>query len=36
MKKRLNFWGEQRQNYGDLIIQQISEGFGKYKRDNSL
>ena len=31
MKKKLNFWGTQRQNYGQLIIQQISEGFGSIK-----
>ena len=31
MKKKLNFWGKQRQNYGQLIIQQISESFGSIK-----
>jgi len=31
MRKKLNFWGTQRQNYGDLIIKQISEGFGSIK-----
>ncbi len=31
MKKRLNFWGEQRQKFGALIIQQINEGFASIK-----
>ena len=31
MKKKLSFWGKQRQNYGQLIIQQISESFGSIK-----
>lgn len=40
MKKKLNFWGKQRQKFGQLIIQQISESFGSikeiilYKKEN--